>query len=56
LIALDHADLSDPWFQGSVIERWREGEALIPQDWLTEDAGGDAPGLGEPPDGSGNIG
>lgn len=51
LIALDHADFADPWFEGSVVERWREGEALIPRDWLTEEAESDAAGLGEPPDG-----
>ena len=34
LIVLDHADFSDQWFQDSVIERWRDGDALIPSDWL----------------------
>ncbi len=39
LIVLDHADFSDGWFQASVVQRWREGVALIPSDWLvTADA------------------
>lgn len=32
-IVLDHADEKDDWFQDSVIERWREGEKLVPDDW-----------------------
>lgn len=34
VIALDHADFEDDWFSGSVVQRWREGEALIPQHWI----------------------
>ena len=34
LIIVDHADFSDSWFQDSVIQRWRDGEALIPSSWL----------------------
>ena len=33
IIALDHADFSDKWFGGSVIERWRSGDALVPRNW-----------------------
>lgn len=33
IIAVDHADFQDPWFQSSVIEVWRDGKALIPSDW-----------------------
>jgi hypothetical protein len=36
VIALDHADFEDDWFAGSVVQRWREGEALIPTQWLHE--------------------
>jgi FtsZ-binding cell division protein ZapB len=32
-IVLDHADEKEDWFQDSVIERWREGEKLIPDYW-----------------------
>ena len=33
IIVLDHADFDEPWFDGAVIERWREGNALIPHSW-----------------------
>lgn len=32
-IVLDHADEKEDWFQASVIERWREGKKLVPEDW-----------------------
>lgn len=35
IIALDHAEFKDPWFQESIIETWRNGDALIPQEWFT---------------------
>lgn len=34
VIALDHADFEDSWFAESVVQRWRGGDALIPQSWL----------------------
>jgi hypothetical protein len=43
VIALDHADFEDSWFSGSVVQRWRGGEALIPADWLQEPTDGDDP-------------
>ena len=33
IIAFDHADFTDDWFQESIIETWRGGEALIPHEW-----------------------
>jgi len=33
VIVTDHAKLSTPQFENSVIEEWREGNALIPKDW-----------------------
>jgi hypothetical protein len=33
VIILDHADLPQDWFQSAVVERWRGGRALIPNDW-----------------------
>lgn len=33
IIAFDHADFSDEWFQESIIETWRDGTALIPREW-----------------------
>jgi phage shock protein A len=32
-IVLDHADEKEQWFQDSVIERWRNGEKLVPEEW-----------------------
>ena len=35
VIISDHADLiADARFQGAIREKWRNGQALIPQDWL----------------------
>lgn len=33
VIVLDHADFDEPWFDQAVIERWRDGNALIPRAW-----------------------
>ena len=35
VIVTDHADLDDPRFQASIVERWRGGQALVPQEWIT---------------------
>lgn len=35
IIAFDHADFNEEWFQDSVIETWRDGVALIPYEWIT---------------------
>jgi hypothetical protein len=34
VIVTDHADIRENWFQQAVIERWREGAKLIPQEWI----------------------
>jgi hypothetical protein len=34
VIVCDHANLSEDWFQESIMHNWRNGEALIPTDWL----------------------
>lgn len=34
VIVCDHANLSEPWFQDAVRYNWRDGEKLIPLDWL----------------------
>ncbi|ROR70440.1 uncharacterized protein DUF3732 [Vibrio crassostreae] len=40
VIVTDHADLTESWFQESVITpKWRGGEALIPIDWLEDKSG-----------------
>lgn len=33
IIITDHADINEPWFQKCVVERWRGGKKLIPNDW-----------------------
>lgn len=35
IIAFDHADFSDAWFQESILETWRDGVALIPREWFS---------------------
>ena len=35
LIVLDHAHLRDDWFEASIVEEWRDGNALVPPDWPT---------------------
>ena len=34
LIVLDHAHLDDEWFGKSIVEEWRDGEALVPANWI----------------------
>jgi hypothetical protein len=34
IIVMDHADLKTDWFREAVVERWRNGLKLIPQEWL----------------------
>jgi hypothetical protein len=33
VVMTEHADLNETWFQDAVMERWRNGAALIPLDW-----------------------
>jgi len=33
IIMTDHANINEPWFQDCIIERWREGEKLVPLEW-----------------------
>jgi hypothetical protein len=35
IIVMDHADLKHDWFENSVVQRWRRGEKLIPESWIT---------------------
>ncbi|MCD9498557.1 DUF3732 domain-containing protein [Photobacterium carnosum] len=37
IIVMDHADIEEPWFQNSIIDKkWRNDIALIPLDWIDE--------------------
>ena len=39
IIVADHVELLDDWFRGSIVERWRDGIALVPQSWLRDPNG-----------------
>ena len=34
IIMTDHANINETWFQDSIVERWREGNKLVPPEWL----------------------
>lgn len=36
IIVSDHVELLDDWFRDSIVERWRDGIALIPQSWIRD--------------------
>jgi len=33
IIITEHADITEDWYQATVVERWRNGTALIPAEW-----------------------
>lgn len=33
VIMTEHADINEEWYQGSIVEKWRGGLALVPEDW-----------------------
>lgn len=33
LIVLDHAHLTEDWFEAAIVEEWRRGQFLVPPDW-----------------------
>lgn len=33
IVITEHADISEDWYQEAIIERWRGGLKLIPEDW-----------------------
>ena len=33
VIITEHADINEDWYQGAVVERWRGGVKLVPEDW-----------------------
>lgn len=41
ILVLEHADFDEDWFQAAIVERWRDGEALIPAEWLEDSAAHD---------------
>jgi Protein of unknown function (DUF3732) len=36
VIVTDHAEVDEPWFREALVERWRDGKALVPRDWPME--------------------
>lgn len=34
VIITEHADISEDWYQEAIVERWRDGNALIPAGWI----------------------
>lgn len=34
VIVTEHADLAEDWYQSAVVERWRNGSALVPAQWI----------------------
>ena len=40
VVVMDQAELGEPWFDAAVVERWRDGDALIPGDWIVADRPG----------------
>ena len=35
VIITEHADIDESWYQDSIVERWRGGLKLVPEDWPT---------------------
>ncbi len=33
VIITEHADINEDWYQGAVVERWRGGLKLVPEEW-----------------------
>ena len=33
VVITEHADISEQWYQNAVVERWRGGPKLVPEDW-----------------------
>ena len=34
VIVADHVELLDDWFRDAIVQRWRDGNALVPASWL----------------------
>jgi hypothetical protein len=41
VILIEHADLNEDWYRDAIVERWRGGKKLVPEDWEREGEGGD---------------
>ena len=36
IIMTDHANIDEEWFQDCIVERWREGQKLVPPEWAED--------------------
>lgn len=36
VILIEHADLNEDWYRDAIVERWRGGKKLVPEDWRRE--------------------
>ena len=36
IIITDHANINEKWFQDCIVERWREGQKLVPPEWAED--------------------
>ena len=34
VIVADHVELLEDWFRDAIVQRWRDGIALVPASWL----------------------
>lgn len=37
VILIEHADLNEDWYRDAIVERWRGGKKLVPEDWKRAD-------------------
>ncbi|MEP0968537.1 MULTISPECIES: DUF3732 domain-containing protein [Cyanophyceae] len=37
IIITEHADIAEDWYQEAIVERWRDGNALIPSSWISNE-------------------
>lgn len=33
VVITEHADLQEDWYQHAIVERWRGGAKLVPEEW-----------------------
>jgi hypothetical protein len=39
VILIEHADLNEDWYRNAIVERWRGGKKLVPDDWRRDGEG-----------------
>jgi len=37
VIISEHADINENWYPEAVVERWRQGQKLVPEEWPRAD-------------------